>query len=66
MWIIQITGKADSVSVAGFQSLTKMDQEQYHHSSSTHKAGERHNWQGEKKLLQAWQKEGLNFFDKES
>jgi len=65
MWIIQITGKADGLSVAGFQTLSENEQEQYHHSSSAHKAGERHNWKEEKKLLKAWQNEGLNFLDSE-
>jgi len=65
MWIIQITGKADSLSIAGFQSFFNDKQEQYHYSSSAHKAGARHNWKGEKKLLKIWQKEGLNFLDRE-
>lgn len=64
MWVTQITGKLDGLSVAGFQSFSDDEQGQYHHSSSTHKAGARHNWQAEKKLLRAWQKDGLNFLDR--
>ncbi len=64
MWITQITGKLDGLSVAGFQSFSDDEQEQYHHSSSTHKAGARHNWQEEKKLLRVCQKDGLSFLDR--
>ena len=64
MWIIQLTGKSDGLSVAGFQSFSDIEQEQYHHSSAAHKAGARHNWQEEKRLLRAWQKDGLSFLDR--
>lgn len=66
-WIIKIVGAPKLVRVAGFQSSTKnIEENQYHYNSMTHKAGERHNWYSEKKLLNQWQEDGLVFLDRNS
>lgn len=46
------------VSVAGFGALSEI-RTNYHYMSAKNKASQRHNWEGEKRILTRWLKEGL-------
>ena len=56
-WIIDMRGNAKDLVVTGFDidATTK----RYHQALPGHKAVTRHNWEGEKKILQKWKVQGL-------
>jgi hypothetical protein len=60
-WLIDLQGDAKGITVAGFQSGRHPAQasRQYHHGLPWQTAGRRHNWPGERDLLQQWQTRGL-------
>lgn len=51
-------GSWSGIKVAGFGALTK-NSATYHYMNSKNKASKRHNWLGEKYLIERWLREGL-------
>ena len=54
-----LLGSWQGIAVAGFGALSQKDAA-YHYMASTNKAGQRHNWSGEARLLQCWLGQGLS------
>lgn len=53
-----LLGSWTGISVAGFGALMEANAA-YHYMNAQDKAASRHNWEGEKRLLRRWLKEGL-------
>ena len=58
-WFREIFGNWDGICATGFDF--KFSPNIYHHADPKHPPGKRHNWEKEKKLLQQWKDEGLEF-----
>lgn len=59
-WIKEILGSWEGVSFTGFD--LSLFHKQYHHADPNHLAGQRHNWEEEKRLLIEWKSKGLELF----
>lgn len=65
-WLIGIlAGDPAGIAVAGFQTGRQPVEASrgYHHAAPGQRAGSRHNWQGELRLLQHWQRHGLSVLE---
>ncbi len=64
-WAIRLTGSPAGITVAGFQSAINpvLIRQAYHQALPQQRPGRRHNWAGERKLLNRWQSAGLTLLD---
>lgn len=61
-YVNYLLGSFEGVSVAGFGGLSEAGSnvnQAYHHTTPRHKASPRHNWMGERALIQRWLTQGL-------
>lgn len=64
-WLIELLGAPAGIAVTGFQSDRQPADASrgYHHAVPGQRAGARHNWPAELRLLQQWRKHGLEVLE---